>query len=297
MAADDRAPVALVTGASRGIGKCGALALARRGFDVIITARTVREGDGRSQPSSSLAADNAMVISGSLETTAAEIEALGRQCLMIPMDLMDRASVRHVAEEALAAWGRVDVLANVAIYQGPGTMDRLLDVPLELAERCLVGDYLHPLLLTQLLLPQMLKRGEGRLVNMLSEAAFTTPPAPAGAGGWGVAYAAAKAAFHRVTDMCHVEFFAAGIWSFSIAPGLTLTESMRASGTDKVLIDAGHAPAPPEVAGEVIGWLGAAEDAGRYSGQMVSSRTLCRELDLLPGWPPPRQGTGGRGPT
>ena len=43
---------------------------------------------------------------------------------------------------------------------------------------------------------------------MLSEAAFTTPPAPAGAGGWGVAYAAAKAAFHRVTDMCHVEFAA-----------------------------------------------------------------------------------------
>ena len=44
--------VALVTGASRGIGKCGALALARRGFDVAITARTIKEGDGRAQPSS-----------------------------------------------------------------------------------------------------------------------------------------------------------------------------------------------------------------------------------------------------
>jgi NAD(P)-dependent dehydrogenase (short-subunit alcohol dehydrogenase family) len=90
----------------------------------------------------------------------------------------------------------------------------------------------------------MLERGEGRLVNMLSEAAFTTPPAPAGAGGWGVAYAAAKAAFHRVTDMCHVEFAGQGIWAFSIAPGLTLTESMRASGMDKVLVGAGHVPAP-----------------------------------------------------
>ena len=50
--------------------------------------------------------------------------------------------------------GRVDVLVNNAIYQGPGTMDRILDLPLELAERCLVGDYLHPLLLTQLLLPR-----------------------------------------------------------------------------------------------------------------------------------------------
>ena len=141
-------------------------------------------------------------------------------------------------------------------------MDRILDLPLELAERCLVGDYLHPLLLTQLLLPAMLERGEGRLVNMLSEAAFTTPPAPAGAGGWGVAYAAAKAAFHRVTDMCHVEFAGRGIWAFSIAPGLTLTESMRASGMDEVLVGAGHVPAPPDVAGEVAAWLGDDPDAG-----------------------------------
>jgi NAD(P)-dependent dehydrogenase (short-subunit alcohol dehydrogenase family) len=277
--------VALVTGASRGIGKCAALALSRRGYDVAITARTVHEGDGRSQPSSSLAPDRSTAIAGSLETTAAEIEALGRSCLPVPMDLMDRESVRRVAEEVLGAWGRVDVLVNNAIYQGPGTMDRILDLPLELAERCLVGDYLHPLLLTQLLLPQMLERGDGRLVNMLSEAAYTTPPAPAGAGGWGVAYAAAKAAFHRVTDMCHVEFFAAGIWSFSIAPGLTITESMKASGMDRVLLDAGHAPAPPEVAGEVAAWLATSPDAARYAGQMVSSRLLCKELGLVPGWP------------
>jgi NAD(P)-dependent dehydrogenase (short-subunit alcohol dehydrogenase family) len=201
------------------------------------------------------------------------------------MDLMDRSSVERVAAVALADLGRVDVLVNNAIYQGPGTMDRILDLPLELAERCLVGDYLHPLLLIQLLLPQMLERGEGRLINMLSEAAFTTPPAPAGSGGWGVAYAAAKAAFHRVTDMCHVEFFEAGVWSFSIAPGLTLTESMRASGMDKVLVGAGHAPAPPEVAGEVAGWLGAAPEAERFAGQMVSSRSVCRELGLVDGWP------------
>jgi NAD(P)-dependent dehydrogenase (short-subunit alcohol dehydrogenase family) len=277
-----------VTGASRGIGRCAAVALARRGFDVVITARTLHEGEGRSHPSSVLVRDEPLPIAGSLESTATEIERLGAACLPVPMDLMERASVQRVAERALSGFGRVDVLVNNAIYQGPGTMDRLLDVPLELAERCLVGDYLHPLLLTQLLLPQMLERGEGRLVNMLSEAAFTTPPAPAGAGGWGVAYAAAKAAFHRVTDMCHVEFFSSGIWAFSVAPGLTVTESMRASGLDRVLLDAGHVPAPPEVAGEVAAWLGADSDAGGYAGQMVSSRSLCRELGLVPGWPPPK---------
>jgi len=288
----DTRRVALVTGASRGIGRCAAIGLARRGFDVVITARTVREGEGRSHPSSVLAEDDPLPIAGSLESTAAEIERLGAVCLVVPMDLMERDSVQHAAEVALNRFGRVDVLVNNAIYQGPGTMDRILDVPLELAERCLVGDYLHPLLLTQLLLPQMIERGEGRLVNMLSEAAFTTPPAPAGAGGWGVAYAAAKAAFHRVTDMCHVEFFSAGIWAFSVAPGLTLTESMRSSGMDRVLTGAGHVPAPPEVAGEVAAWLGADSGAGRYAGQMVSSRSVCRELGLVPGWPPPRRAEG-----
>jgi NAD(P)-dependent dehydrogenase (short-subunit alcohol dehydrogenase family) len=278
--------VALVTGASRGIGRSGAVALARRGFDVAITARTVREGEGRAQSSSSKAAGPSTPIPGSLETTAAEIEALGRSCLVIPMDLMDRQSIHHVVDEVLGQWGRVDVLFNNAIYQGPGTMDRVLDLPIDLAERCLIGDYLHPLLLIQLLLPQMLERGQGRLVNMLSEAAFTTPPAPAGEGGWGLAYAAAKAAFHRVTDMCHVEFFSAGVWSFSIAPGLSLTESMRVSGTDKVLTDAGFAPAPPEVAGEVAAWLGEAAEAEEFAGQMVSSRSLCKKLGLVEGWPP-----------
>ena len=157
--------------------------------------------------------------------------------------------------------GRVDVLVNNAIYQGPGTMDRILDLPLELAERCLVGDYLHPLLLTQLLLPGMLERGEGRLVNMLSEAAFTTPPAPAGAGGWGVAYAAAKAAFHRVTDMCHVEFAAQGICGLLHRTG---------PHPDRVHAGLGHGRGarrgrprarPPEVAGEVAAWLGDDPDA------------------------------------
>jgi NAD(P)-dependent dehydrogenase (short-subunit alcohol dehydrogenase family) len=285
--------VALVTGASRGIGRCAALALARRGFDVVITARTVREGDGRAQPSSVLLDATPVAIAGSLERTAADIEGLGQHCLVVPMDLMERQSIHHLADTVLAEWGRVDVLVNNAIYQGPGTMDRLLDLPIELAERCLLGDYLHPLLLTQLLLPQMLERGRGRLVNMLSEAAYTTPPAPAGSGGWGVAYAAAKAAFHRVTDMCHVEFFAQGVWSFSIAPGLTVTESMRASGMDRVLIDAGHAPAPPEVAGEVAAWLADEPEAERYAGQMVSSRPLCRELGLVDGWPPPKPGSAG----
>src|ERR1700760_4100957 len=99
--------VALVTGASRGIGRCAALALARRGLDVVITARTVHEGDGRAHASSTLAHDEPVPIAGSLDSTAAAIEALGRACLAVPMDLMDRSSVTGAAEAALTTFGRV----------------------------------------------------------------------------------------------------------------------------------------------------------------------------------------------
>src|SRR5512146_648951 len=117
-------PTALVTGASRGIGKASAIALAGAGFDVAITARTVHEGDGRSQPNSVRGDDPVVSLPGSLETTAAEITARGRRALIVPVDLLDLASVEAAPATVLAEWGRVDVLFNNAIYQGQGTMDR-----------------------------------------------------------------------------------------------------------------------------------------------------------------------------
>ena len=94
-------PVALVTGASRGIGKAAALALADVGFDVAIAARTVREGDGRAEPNS-IRDDAVVVVPGSLETTAAEIETRGARALIIPMDLLDRDAVVAAPATVLA---------------------------------------------------------------------------------------------------------------------------------------------------------------------------------------------------
>src|SRR3954447_9934885 len=116
--------VALVTGASRGIGKCAALELAGRGFDVAITARTVHEGEGKGAPSSVRDEGGSLPIPGSLETTATEIAERGAEALVVPMDLLDRVSVGMALATVLERWGHVDVLVNNAIYQGPATMDR-----------------------------------------------------------------------------------------------------------------------------------------------------------------------------
>ncbi len=191
-------PVAVVTGASRGIGKASALALAEAGFDVAITARTVHEGDGRSEPNSVRGDEPVVAVPGSLESTAAEIERRGRRALSIPMDLLDLAAVEAVPGAVLDAWGRIDVLFNNAIYQGAGTMDRILDMRQGDLDNLMRGNFSHQIRLIQLVVPHMLERGEGRVINMVSGSARHDPPGPAGAGGWGVAYSASKAAFGRV---------------------------------------------------------------------------------------------------
>ena len=109
-----------MTGASRGIGKASALALADAGFDVAITARTVREGEGRAEPNT-VRDDSVVAVPGSLETTVSDLEARGARALAIPMDLLDRDAVIGAPATVLREWGRIDVLFNNAIYQGSGS--------------------------------------------------------------------------------------------------------------------------------------------------------------------------------
>jgi NAD(P)-dependent dehydrogenase (short-subunit alcohol dehydrogenase family) len=275
-------PVALVTGASRGIGRSAAIALARAGCDVVISARTVREGEGRAD-----SATGPVLLPGSLDTTAREITEVGGRAHAVAMDLLDRGSVEDMASAALGQWGRVDILVNNAIYQGPGPMELVGALSIDDAETTMRADYLHQLLLIQRVLPQMLARGGGCIVNMSSGTAYLDPPAAAGKGGWGVAYAASKAALTRIAPILHVEHSADGIRAFNVDPGFVVNERMRATSGAGQFTDAGFRGVPPDVPGAAIAWLATDPEAGRYSGTLVHAQKLCRDLGLVPGWPPP----------
>lgn len=277
-------PVALVTGASRGIGKAAALALAAAGFDVALTARTVREGEGRSEPNSVRGDDPVVALPGSLETTAAEVERRGRRALAVPMDLLDLASVEAVPARVLEEWGRIDVLFNNAIFQGGGTMDRLLDMRMDDLDRLMRGNFSHQIRLIQLVLPHMLEHGEGRIVNMVSGSARHDPPGPAGQGGWGIAYSASKAAFGRVAGGIEAEFRDRGVRAFNVDPGNVVTEKRRAVRPDDDF-EAGFGSAPADATGAVVAWLATDPGAARFVGKWIYAPKLCADLGLLPDWP------------
>ncbi len=266
----------MVTGASRGIGRAGALALAEQGFDVVVTGRTVHEGEGR-------AGD--VVLPGSIERTAAEVEARGRRALALPMDVTDRASVRAAFDAATDAWGRIDVLVNNAPYSGPGSDARVLDIDLGTAMRMLEGNYVNQLYLAQLALPAMLEAGAGTIINLGSGSALVPPPAPAGEGGWSLAYCASKAALHQVAVVIDVEFRGRGVRAFTLEPGFIVTERSRATG-GSASYEQYFAGDPPEVGGVVIAWLATSPDADRFLGRIVHAQAACANHNLLPGWSP-----------
>lgn len=271
-------PVALVTGASRGIGKAAAIDLAAGGYDIAVTARTMIDGEGRSDT------DPGVVLPGGLDTTVALIERAGGVGLALRMDLLDRSSVEAALDTVLDRFGRIDVLVNNAIYQGAGVMELFADLDEEDLHRIFEGNVFAQIAILRKVVPHMVARGGGTVINMISATAYMDPPAPAGEGGWGLGYAMSKAAFGRVTPLLHVEYRARGLRVFSVDPGLTITERMQATGRV-----AQHARffvgATPEVIGRAIRWLATDAGADELAGQVVLAQREVRRRDLLPGWP------------
>jgi len=277
--------VAFITGASRGIGAATAVALAEKGYDVAITARTLKEGEAHAYVIAGKATTAA--VRGSLETTAQEVRKRGREALAVRMDLLDRASLDAAVDETEATFGPIDLLVNNGIYQGPGLLDLFGNLTVANLETVLQGNLIAPVLLIKRILPGMVARASGTIMNVVSASATIDPPAPSGKGGWGFAYVAAKAALIRLAGILKVEYPAAGVRFFNVEPGFVFNEIARLSGLEERFAEQ-WGGAPTEVPAAVMAWLATDPGAHEWHGKMVDAQRLCKKLGLVPGWPKPR---------
>lgn len=263
--------VALVTGASRGIGRACAIELARRGFDVVVTARTVRPGQ-HFEYSSTVRRKASKPLPGSLEETASEVAALGVDALVVKLDLSVRADWPAAIERTIERFGRIDVLVNNGRYIGPGHMDPFEDTPLELIETMFLCNVFAPLHLIKLCLPIMRRQGGGVVINVTSTAGDKETPAPIGQGGWGLGYSVTKAAFNRMVPGLAKELRADNIAVIGLMPGFVATERMAIELGD-FGFDASKG-LPVENPGRVCAMLATARDPLVFSGRDLYGPTF-----------------------
>ena len=254
---------AIVTGATRGIGRATAIALATRGYDVAITGRTLKEGDGD--------------VSGSLESTAAAIEAKGQRCVPLVLDLLDRDALAPVAEEAVAALGHVDVVLNNAIYVGTEGLNRFLDTSPEEIEKRIYGNVTAQLLFTQPVLRHMVERGDGVVAFTTSAAGYARPFAAAGEGGWALTYGVSKAGMNRIPAQLVVEH--PNIRTYNLQPGQVATERVLAAGDELEFVRRGSAPV--DVIGEAFARILDAPAGMFRNGSTIEVQDIARIWGLL----------------
>jgi NAD(P)-dependent dehydrogenase (short-subunit alcohol dehydrogenase family) len=258
--------VAFITGASRGIGRGCALELAKRGFDLVLTARTVTGGE-RYEHSSTVKKSATEPLPGSLEQTAAEVRALGAAAAVIKLDLSVRADWPAAVQGALERFGRIDVLVNNGRYIGPGHMDPFADTPVELIEQMLLCNVVAPLHLIKLCLPVMQRQGGGIVINVTSSAGDREIDAPIGKGGWGLGYSVSKAAFNRMVPGLAKELRQYNIAVIGLMPGFVGTERM-AIELKEFGFDAAKG-LPVENPGRVCAMLATAKDPLYFSGKDI----------------------------
>ena len=240
--------VAVVTGASSGIGEATARALAGRGAAVVLAART----------------------EGKLRFLEREIVAGGGRALAVRTDVADEASVQTMVERTVREFGSLDILVNNAGLGLSGRVEELRPDDLRyLFEVNLIG----PLRCVRAALPHM-PRG-GRIINVSSVVGKRAIPKVGG-------YCATKSALNALSDALRVEISTRGITVTSVYPGTTRTafrENSRRTGDEK----RGWRPrgVPPERVAEKI--VHAAEKGGRDAYVTLVDRLFVAGTTLLPG--------------
>ena len=169
--------VAIITGASRGIGKAVAIKFAREGARIVIAARSVEP------PKSGL--------SGTILQTFDEIKAFGGEALSVKTDVLMEEEVQAMAQTALDAWGTVDILVNNAAVAAPGP---LAETTAKRWNLVLGVNVLGTFLCTKAVLPTMIKQRSGSVINTTSVAGARRTKELTG-----IAYGTAKAAIEHFT--------------------------------------------------------------------------------------------------
>jgi len=205
--ADLSGRVAIVTGASRGLGKDIALALATAGASVVVAARTDAEGDSR--------------IPGSLSHTVGLIEAAGGIASAARCDVTNQDDIDATVASALETYGRLDVLVNNAGVLIPGRVTDLQPKHWELIFRVNVH---APFNFCRAVIPHLAAGGGGHIINISSRGAIGPGPGPyteARATG-GAAYGATKAALERFSQGLAAEVFEDKISVNALSPHLPI---------------------------------------------------------------------------
>jgi len=184
--------VAIVTGASRGIGRATALALAQEGAHVALAARSA----------------------SALEEVAEAIRSLGRDALCVPTDVRQQAQVEHLVSETLIRWGRVDILVTSA---GIYPHRRIVDLTASDLEESLDTNFYGTVYAVLTVLPHMLAQRQGHIVLMSSVQGRKALPTDA-------AYAVSKFAVAAFGDVLRQELHGTGVYATTVFPGRVDTD-------------------------------------------------------------------------
>jgi 3-oxoacyl-[acyl-carrier protein] reductase len=193
---------AVITGASRGIGRSIAIALARAGAHVVVNFRH-REAEARA--------------------VEQEIVSLGMRCVCIQADVSKQDETLRLVAEAEHQFGAVDILVNNAGIIRPQAIAAITEQDWD---DIMTGNLKSCFLMTQAVLPGMRKRGWGRIINLSSVAAQL-------GGVVGPHYAASKAGLHGMTHYYARHLAKEGITANTIAPALIATEMVRSNPNAK----------------------------------------------------------------
>jgi len=184
--------VAIVTGASRGIGKVMSLTLAEGGADVVVAARTLEK----------------------LEALSEQIRLLNRNCLVCETDITEANNIEMMVEKTIHKFGKVDILVNNA---GMNIRKRAIDLTEPEWDRILNTNLKSYFFCAQAVAREMAKRNGGKIINIASIRSVIAPPmAPA--------YTASKGGVSQLTKALAVEWAPLNIRVNAIAPGYTETE-------------------------------------------------------------------------